>query len=122
MSERRRLPDTRDSITRKIAIRHAAGETKIYITVGLYEDGKPGEVFLKADRMGTSISGLLDALAIALSIGLQSGVPLSHFTRKLANMRFEPEGQTGDPDLRYATSLVDVVARWLEKRFPEPRP
>jgi ribonucleoside-diphosphate reductase alpha chain len=77
-----------------------------------------GEVFLKADRMGSSISGLLDALSMAVSVGLQSGVPLRWFVDKLRNMQFEPSGTVvDDPDLKKATSVVDVVARWLGKRF-----
>jgi hypothetical protein len=92
---------------------------KIYVQVGLYPDtGEVGEVFLKADRMGSSISGLLDALSMAISVGLQSGVPLAWFVSKMKNMQFEPSGTiVGDPDLRKATSVVDAMARWLEKRF-----
>lgn len=128
---RRRLPDTRKSVTRKLTIRYSNSDgddgapvmddLDIYVIVGLYPEGNPGEVFLKAGRMGSTVSGLLDALAISLSIGLQSGVPLHRYTSKLKSMRFEPSGTTGDPDMRRVASIVDAVSRWLDSRFnPQP--
>jgi len=114
---RRRLSDTRQSVTRKIKIHHADGVLKVYASVGLYEDGRAGELFLKADRMGTTISGLLDGVAICASLALQYGVPVEALVMKLKGSHFEPYGQTGDPELRYAASILDVVARWLEIRF-----
>lgn len=92
--------------------------TGLYVTVGCYPDGKVGEIFLKADRMGSTISGLLDALSMCISVALQSGVPLEWFTDKLKNMRFEPSGATNDPKLPRVTSIADALARWLEIKFP----
>jgi len=125
---RRRLPDERKSVTKMLVIKHAADsgssdlpvEIDIYITVGLYPDGRPGEVFLKAGHMGTTISGLLDALAMCLSIGLQSGIPIGWYIDKLKGTKFEPAGPTSDDAIRFATSILDGVARWLERRFLEP--
>ena len=93
--------------------------TKLYITTGCYDDGSVGEVFLKADRMGSTISGLLDALSMCLSIGLQAGIPLIWFTGKLKSMRFEPAGPTTDPLMPRVTSLMDGLARWLETQSTE---
>lgn len=131
--ERRRLSDTRNSLTKKISIKHATDggtveEVDVYITVGLYDDGKPGEIFVKVGKMGSTVSGLVDAFSICMSIGLQSGVPLEWFVTKLRGMRFEPEGATNDPNIRRASSLVDAVMRWLDLKFiqeklkPEPLP
>jgi ribonucleoside-diphosphate reductase alpha chain len=120
VSERKRLPDTRRSITRKLTITYPSPDgsmlvLKMYVTVGFYDDGAPGEIFIRADHMGSTVSGLLDALAVSMSIGLQSGVPINWYIDKLKNMRFEPEGPTNDPDIKRSTSIVDAVARWLEK-------
>lgn len=126
MTERVRLPDTRESITRKITITHSRNgdgsteELDIYVIVGLYPDGRPGEVFIRAGKIGGTISGLLDALAVCLSIGLQSGVPLDYFTVKLRGMRFEPSGAVNLPDARRTSSIVDAIMRWLESRFLSP--
>lgn len=127
MAERRRLPDTRNSVTKKVVIKYPVGEgmaeLDIYVTVGLYDDGAVGELFMKAGKMGGTVSGLLDAVGICMSIGLQCGVPLEWFTTKLKGMRFEPEGGTNDRDIRHASSMIDAVMRWMERRFltpPEP--
>lgn len=123
MAERKRLPDTRDSITQKLHIRYADEEgrlqdVKIYIQVGLYPDtGKPGEIFLKADKMGSTISGLLDALSMSISVALQAGVPLEWFVEKMKNLQFAPAGSTNILGIRSTTSIVDGLARWLEIRF-----
>jgi len=167
MTERKRIPDTRDSITQKLHIRYASedgqmewlverlrdklrriGElaingqdrdelmaisglvnepetpptslqdVKIYIQVGLYPDtGKPGEIFLKTVKMGSTISGLLDALSMSISVALQAGVPLEWFVEKMKNLQFEPAGTTNIPGIRKATSIVDGLARWLEIKF-----
>jgi len=95
---------------------------RIYVQAGLYPDtGEVGEVFLKADRVGSTISGLLDALSTAISVGLQSGVPLSWFVAKMRNMQFEPAGvAAGAPEIGRVTSVVDAVAKWLEQRFLKP--
>ena len=175
MSERKRMPDERPSITKKLTIHHASEDSQlewladrlkdklrrirtlatlptvpegtsnaflnrllkivdepeeiptgkiedvdVYIQVGFYPDtNKPGEIFLKTDRMGSSISGLLDALSMSISVALQTGVPLSWFVDKLKNLRFPPSGPTNDPRIRQARSIVDGVARWLEYRFPD---
>lgn len=160
MTERKRMPDTRDSITQKLHIRYANEEgqlewlveklrdklrrisdlslhdrvieiinepeipptslqdVKIYIQVGLYPDtNKPGEIFLKADKMGSTISGLLDALSMSISVALQAGVPLEWFVEKMKNLQFSPAGSTNIPGIRKATSIVDGLARWLEIKF-----
>lgn len=122
----RRAPDKAiaDAILGEPVVLPAVSEElRLYVQVGLYPDtGEVGEIFIKADRMGSSMSGLLDALSMAVSVGLQSGVPLQWFVDKMRNMQFEPAGAVvGDPDLRRATSVVDAVARWLEKRFLKRR-
>ena len=84
-----------------------------YVTVGEYEDGRPGEVFMKVSKQGSTLSGVMDAFSIAVSLGLQHGVPMSTFVRKYTNLRFEPAGITDDPELRLASSLVDYIFRRL---------
>ena len=84
-----------------------------YVTVGEYEDGRPGEVFMKVSKQGSTLAGIMDAFSISVSLGLQHGVPLATYVRKYTNMRFEPAGITDDPDLRIATSLVDYIFRRL---------
>jgi ribonucleoside-diphosphate reductase alpha chain len=120
MAERRKLPDERQSITHRARI----ANHKFYITVGLYEDGTPGELFLKAAKEGSSLSGMMDSFAINFSLALQYGVPLAALVRKFSNSRFEPEGFTEHPTIRYAKSPVDYVARWLALKFlpAEERP
>ena len=83
------------------------------MTVGEYEDGRPGEVFIKVSKQGSTLAGIMDAFSISLSLGLQHGVPLATFVRKFANMKFEPAGITDDPELRIATSLIDYIFRRL---------
>jgi len=120
-SERRRvrLPDTRASVTRKFTLQRPEGEPlRIYVTVGLYDDGKPGEVFIKCDRQGSLTSGAFDAVALVMSIAMQHGVPLASLTDKLRGMTFEPNGLTGDKDFPIAKSVLDLLARWLQTRFP----
>jgi hypothetical protein len=174
MAERKRMPDTRYSITQKLHIRYSSEEeqlewlveklrdklrrinklalqdihqsnlevlkavaavidesetppprlqdVKIYMQVGLYPDtGKPGEIFLKADKMGTTISGLLDALSMSISVALQAGVPLEWFVEKMKNLQFSPAGPTNIPGIKKATSIVDCLARWLEIKFLPPK-
>jgi ribonucleoside-diphosphate reductase alpha chain len=116
MARRRRLPDERRSITHKFQI----GKHQGYINVGLYDDGNPGEVFLTMSKEGSVISGLVDAFATSISIGLQYGVPLKVFVNKFAHMRFEPSGETQNPNLPYATSIVDYIFRWLALKFLPP--
>ena len=83
------------------------------MTVGEYEDGRPGEVFMKVSKQGSTLAGIMDAFAIAVSLGLQHGVPLATYVKKYTNMRFEPAGMTDDPELRIAQSLVDYIFRRL---------
>ena len=84
-----------------------------YVTVGEYDDGRPGEVFMKVSKQGSTLAGIMDAFAIAVSLGLQHGVPLATYVKKYTNMRFEPAGMTDDPELRIAQSLVDYIFRRL---------
>ena len=84
-----------------------------YVTVGEYEDGRPGEVFIKVSKQGSTLAGIMDAFSISISLGLQHGVPLATYVRKYSNMKFEPSGMTDDADLRIATSLVDYIFRRL---------
>jgi ribonucleoside-diphosphate reductase alpha chain len=106
---RERLPRRRKSSTFSFRVSDCEG----YVTVGEYEDGRPGEVFMKVSKQGSTLAGIMDAFSISVSLGLQHGVPLSTYVRKYANMRFEPAGITDDPDLRIATSLVDYIFRRL---------
>ena len=106
---RRRLPMTRPSTTTSYQVGDAEG----YITAGSYPDDGLGEIFLKTSKQGSTLSGVMDAFAIAVSIGLQYGVPLETYVSKFINMKFEPSGMTNDPDIRFASSLVDYVFRKL---------
>jgi ribonucleoside-diphosphate reductase alpha chain len=108
-SSRTRLPRRRRSNTFSFRVADCEG----YVTVGEYEDGRPGEVFMKVSKQGSTLSGVMDAFAIAVSLGLQHGVPLATFVRKYTNMRFDPAGITDDPELRLASSLVDYIFRRL---------
>jgi ribonucleoside-diphosphate reductase alpha chain len=110
---RRRLPDERKSITHKFDI----GGHEGYITVGLYEDGMPGELFLTMAKEGSTISGFADAFAQAISYALQYGVPLQDLVDKFSHVRFEPSGMTRNPDIRFAKSIVDYIFRWLAAKF-----
>ena len=110
---RRRLPDTREAVTHHFSIADHDG----YITVGKYEDGSPGEVFMKMAKQGSTVSGLMDSLAICMSLALQHGVPLQVMADKLSHMRFDPSGFTGNPDIPMAKSIVDYVVRWLGGQF-----
>jgi ribonucleoside-diphosphate reductase alpha chain len=110
---RRKLPDERNSVTHKFSI----GGHEGYITVGLYEDGSPGEVFISMAKEGSTISGLMDTLATSISYGLQYGVPLKFFVDKFSHVRFEPSGWTGNPQVPYAKSIIDYIFRWLGARF-----
>jgi hypothetical protein len=114
---RRRLPDTRASKTRKFSL-PGDGEDerfKMYVTVGLFEDGTPGELFIRAARAGSLAAGLLDGLAVAVSLGLQHGVPLETFAEKFRATKFSPAGMTGDKEYPVAKSPLDYVAAWMRK-------
>jgi ribonucleoside-diphosphate reductase alpha chain len=110
---RRKLPDERRAITHKFSVAGHEG----YITVGLYEDGMPGEIFLTMAKEGSTISGLMDAFATAISLTLQYGVPLEALVEKFSHMRFEPAGYTKNPEIPIAKSLVDYIFRWLASKF-----
>jgi ribonucleoside-diphosphate reductase alpha chain len=84
-----------------------------YVTVGEYDDGRPGEVFMQVSKQGSTLAGIMDAFAVAVSLGLQHGVPLATYVKKYTNMRFEPAGMTDDRELRIASSLVDYIFRRL---------
>ncbi len=118
IARRRRLPDERQSITHKFEIGSHTG----YVTVGLYEDGKPGEIFVSMSKEGSTLAGLLDALATSVSIGLQYGVPLKTLVNKFSHVRFEPSGFTQNPNIRMAKSVVDYIFRWLGTKFPDMEP
>src|SRR5437773_3010838 len=111
--QRRRLADTRASLTHKFSIEGHEG----YITVGLFEDNTPGELFVTIAKEGSTLSGLMDAFATSVSLLFQYGVPLSHLVEKFGHMRFEPAGWTGNPEIGFAKSIVDYVFRWLGNRF-----
>ena len=110
---RNRMPDTRISLTHKFDIAGHEG----YITVGLYENGQPGELFIQMAKEGSTIGGLMDTVATLTSLSLQYGVPLESLVKKFAYQRFEPSGFTKNPDIRNATSITDYVFRWLGCRF-----
>jgi ribonucleoside-diphosphate reductase alpha chain len=93
------------------------GEQEGYITVGLFADGRPGELFITISKEGSTIRGLMDSVAVLTSLALQYGVPLEDLVRKFRGVHFEPAGFTDNPDLPQASSLVDYIFRWLEKRF-----
>ncbi len=113
---RRKLPDERQSITHKFSI----GGHEGYITVGKYDDGSAGEIFIAMAKEGSTISGLMDAFATAVSFNLQYGVPLKFLVDKFAHVRFEPSGWTGNPQIPYAKSIMDYIFRWLGAKFLGP--
>ncbi len=113
---RRKLPDERQSITHKFSI----GGHEGYITVGLYEDNTPGEIFITMAKEGSTISGLMDSFATTVSYALQYGVPLKFFVDKFSHVRFEPSGWTGNPQVPYAKSIMDYIFRWLAAKFIGP--
>jgi ribonucleoside-diphosphate reductase alpha chain len=113
---RRKLPDERRAITHKFDIAGHEG----YITVGLFEDGQPGEIFLVMAKEGSTISGFADAFAQAISYALQYGVPLQALVDKFSHVRFEPSGMTRNQEIRFAKSIVDYIFRWLASKFLSP--
>jgi ribonucleoside-diphosphate reductase alpha chain len=110
---REKMPYERASVTHKFSVSGHEG----YITVGMYEDGRPGEVFIKMAKEGSTLSGVMDGLALTISLGLQYGVPLKVFVDKLLNTRFEPSGITANPNIRFVSSVLDYIARWMGGRF-----
>jgi len=113
---RRKLPDERVAITHKFSVEGQEG----YVTVGLYEDGKPGELFITMAKEGSTLSGVMDAFATAISLTLQYGVPLEFLVNKFSHVRFEPSGWTNNPQIPYAKSIIDYIFRWLAAKFLAP--
>ena len=113
---RHRLPSERAAVTHRFDISGHEG----YITVGLYPDGQPGEIFLKMAKEGSTVSGLMDSFATTVSVALQYGVPLRDLVNKFAHVRFEPSGFTGNQEIPIAKSIVDYIFRWLGSRFLTP--
>jgi ribonucleoside-diphosphate reductase alpha chain len=112
---RKRLPSTRQSLTHKFAI----GQHEGYMTVGMFDDGHPGEVFLTMAKEGSTIGGLMDTIGILTSLALQYGVPVETLAHKLEHVNFEPNGWTRDPTIRRASSVIDYIFRWLRLQFSE---
>ena len=110
---RHRLPAERASVTHKFAL----GGHEGYITVGLYPNGSPGEIFIRMAKEGSTVSGLMDSFATAISLALQHGVPLKVLCEKFAHTRFEPSGWTGNEQIGYAKSIMDYIFRWIQIRF-----
>ncbi len=110
---RRHLPDERRSVTHKFRV----GEQEGYVTVGLYDDGMPGEIFVNISKEGSTIRGLMDSVAVLTSVALQYGVPLRNLVEKFRGVHFEPAGMTSNPQVATASSLVDYIFRWMEVRF-----
>lgn len=113
LGQRSSLPVTRESLTHKFQIMGYEG----YLTIGLFEDGRPGEVFIKMSKEGSTLSGMVQAFCRAFSLSLQYGLPLEEAVRRFKGMRFEPMGTTNNPDVPEAQSIVDYVARYMEIEF-----
>ena len=113
---RRVLPPTHTSLTHKFAINGHEG----YLTVGLFEDGSPGEIFIKMSKEGSTLSGLIQGFCRAFSLAIQYGLPLVDAVDKFRNMRFDPLGQTSNPNIPHATSILDYVAQYLISEFEIP--
>src|SRR5690606_38588802 len=110
---RKKLPRTRRSRTFEFRVADCKG----FLTVGEYEDGRPGEIFVRVSKQGSTLAGIMNAFAIAISHGLQYGVPLWTFVETFTNMRFEPAGMTDDPDIRFASSLMDYLFRRMALEY-----
>lgn len=110
---RRKLPQTRYSLTHKFAIAGFEG----YLTVGLFDNGEPGEIFIKMAKEGSTLSGMIQAFCRAFSLALQFGLSLEEAVRRFKGMRFDPMGPTNNPDIPETTSVIDYVARYLEHQF-----
>ena len=113
--DRERLPDTRDSVVHKFSVSGQEG----YLIVGLYPDGRPGELFIKIAKEGSTLAGLYDTVGIITSMALQYGTPIEALAEKLKHTHFEPSGHTKNPDIPYATSLSDYIFQWLGQTFGE---
>ncbi len=113
MADRQTLPPTRESLTHKFSIMGHEG----YLTIGLFDNGMPGEIFVKMAKEGSTLSGLMQAFCRAFSLALQFGLPLDEAVRRFKDMRFEPMGMTSNPDIPEAKSIIDYVACYLEHAF-----
>ena len=116
IATRHALPSTRQSITHKFSIASFEG----YLTIGLYEDGTPGEIFIKISKEGSAISGFCQAFCRAFSLALQHGLSVRDAVVRFKGMRFEPNGTTSNPEIPEASSIIDYVARYLELHHSEP--
>jgi ribonucleoside-diphosphate reductase alpha chain len=117
VGKRRRLPDERSGLTHHFSINTTDGELDGYLTVGHYDDGSPGEIFIRISKTGSLVQGLLDNLALAVSVALQHGVPLDLFVEKYTHQMFEPSGMTTNPEIPIAKSLSDYVFQWLGQKY-----
>ena len=115
---RRPLPSTRESITHKFSVANHEG----YLTIGLYSDGSPGEIFLKIAKEGSALSGMCQAFCLGFSLAIQHGLSLEDAIARFRGMRFEPYGQTSNPAIPQADSIVDYIVRYLELEFGTPTP
>ena len=111
--ERTTLPPTHESVTHKFSVNGHEG----YLTVGLFENGQPGEIFIKMSKEGSTLSGLIQGFCRAFSLAIQYGLPLSDAVERFRNMRFDPMGQTSNPNIPQATSILDYVAQYLDYKF-----
>lgn len=110
---RKRLSATRSSLTHKFSIQGFEG----YLTIGLFEDGRPGEIFMKMAKEGSTLSGMIQAFCRAFSLAVQFGLPLEDAVARFKGMRFDPMGMTSNPDIPEAQSVIDYVARYIEREF-----
>jgi hypothetical protein len=117
IATRQSLPTTRDSVTHKFSVARHEG----YLTIGLYPDGSPGEIFIKMSKEGSTISGMCQAFCRAFSLALQFGLTVDEAVVRFRGMRFEPMGSTSNPDIPECSSIVDYVARYLELNFGKER-
>jgi ribonucleoside-diphosphate reductase alpha chain len=117
LHNRERLPDTRCSITHKFAIRSTQGRIKGFLTIGLYPDGRPGEIFITLDSADDGFRGAARSFCTALSLCLQAGIPVDHLAKKFSYWRYEPSGFTENPDIPSCLSLTDYIGRFLTLTF-----
>ncbi len=113
VANRQSLPRTRESVTHKFSIMGQEG----YLTIGLFDDGRPGEIFIKMSKEGSTLSGLIQAFCRAFSLAMQFGLSVDEAVQRFKGMRFEPMGATSNPDIPEALSIIDYVARYLELHF-----
>ena len=111
--KRQTLRSTHESVTHKFSVNGHEG----YLTIGLFEDGSPGEIFIKMSKEGSTLSGLIQGFCRAFSLAIQYGLPLEEATDRFSNMRFDPMGQTSNPNIPQATSILDYVAQYLDYEF-----